>query len=227
LRGFTGQWGVVGLLCLVTYVLLRVVFDIPFAPTMIAVLILSIAGTLLFSPAREPLERPASQRGGDSAAPRRDEPFLLLPEDLVLNRGVSGFGAVPGESVGGRRFPRVPLEPGEQLVAAVSGGRAGGPLRASLGYITLTDRRLIFTGEHPLIDLAVVLPFLRNVRLLSLPYAEIESIRLQRRRNYGMLLGSMRPAVIIRTHAGREHTFWPNVFDLEAFVRRIEELRAR
>jgi hypothetical protein len=150
---------------------------------------------------------------------------MLTPEDMAERRGVSRFGAVSGASVGGGRFPSFALEPDEQLVVAVSGGRGGGPLRASLGYITLTDRRLIFTGEKPLIDLALLLPFLRKLRQLSLPYTSITGIRLQRRRNFGMLVGSMRPAVIIKTNEGREHTFWPNVFDLDAFVRRIEELR--
>ena len=56
-------------------------------------------------------------------------------------------------------------------------------------------------------------------------YSAIESVQLAKRYNLGMVLGSMRPAVVIRTKSGLEHVFWPNVFDLDAFVLSLRALQ--
>jgi hypothetical protein len=192
------------------------------------VVLLSMVGSVLLANG-EARSRPDATPGssGRDAAPvvERGEPFLLTESDLAAGRGVSGFTATSGAGVGGGRFPRVELAANERVNVSVSGGRAGGPLHASLGYITLTDQRLIFTGEKPLLDPLFFIPGRSRLRELSLPYASIETIRLAKRLNLGMLLGSLRPAIVIETRDGIEYVFWPNVFSLLGFIDRIEDLR--
>ncbi len=217
-RGPSWPWFINGAVCIAAFFILRLVFDIPFWITAIAVVTLSIIGSLLLTTASTPAP-PEVGQAGDTAAPRA-EPFLLTEADLLEGKAVSGFTVVPGKSVGGGRFPSIPLLVGEHIIMSVSGGHGGGFLRASLGYITLTDRRLIFTGEKPLFDLFAFLPN-ANLRELTLPYLDIEGVALQRRLNLGMQLGSLRPAVIVQTIDLRQHVFWPNVFDLDAFAARL------
>ena len=160
--GLGGQWLLTGAISLIVFFLLRVVFDIPFWVSAITVVILSMVGSVLLASGGAPAgQLPVDHGPVDSNSPprvERTEPFLLTEADLAAGKGVSGFIAVSGKSVGGGRFPEVVLEPTERVRFAVSGGRAGSFLRASLGYITLTDRRLIFTGEKPLFDLLFFLP---------------------------------------------------------------------
>jgi hypothetical protein len=224
-----GGWLQIGGIALVVFFVLRVGFDIPFWVVAITVVVLSMVGSILLRPADVPVT-PVSHdpTAVDPAAPPqvvRGEPFVLSEDDLAAGRGVSGFMATSGQGVGGGRFPLIELELSERVVLAVSGGRGSSFVRASLGYITLTDRRLIFTGERPLFDLLFFLPGRANLRQLSLPYRGIEDLRLAKRFNFGMLLGSLRPAVVIRTRDRQEHVFWPNVFNLLAFIDRIEDLR--
>jgi len=229
-RGGLGkQWLLTGAISLAVFLALRVAFDIPFWVSAITVVILSMIGSVLLGSAAEsPLASSKDPGLVDPVAPSnvaRSEPFVLTEDDLAAGKGVSGFMAVSSQSVGGGRFPEVVLEPAERVSFAVSGGRAGSFLRASLGYITLTDRRLIFTGEKPLFDLLFFLPGRNRLREVSLAYTAIEDIRLAKRFNLGMLLASLRPAVVVRTRDRQEHAFWPNVVNLLAFIDRIEELK--
>ena len=219
-RGPSWPWLLIGSACIIAFFVMRVAFDISFLVTAVTVVVLSIIGSLLLTTASAPSPPPADS-AGDKDAPRA-EPFVLTEADLLAGKAVSGFTVAPGQSIGGGRFPRLALLLGESVLLAVSGGHGGSFLRASLGYLVLTDRRLIFAGERPVFDILAFLPFRTNLRELSLPYAGIDGVDLQRRLNLGMQLASFRPALVIRTTELTEHIFWPNVFDLEAFAARIK-----
>jgi len=218
-RGPSWPWFLIGAACIVAFFVMRIAFDISFWVTAVTVFVLSIIGSLLLTTAAAP-SSPAADSVGEQAP--RAEPFLLTEADLLAGKAVSGFTVVPGQSIGGGRFPRMPLLSGENVLLAVSGGHGGSFLRASLGYLVLTDRRLIFAGERPVFDTLAFLPFRTNLRELSLPFAIIDGVELHRRLNLGMQLASFRPALVIRTTELTEHVFWPNVFDLAAFAARIE-----
>jgi hypothetical protein len=184
-----------------------------------AVTVCAVDHAVLLTTAAAP-SPPAADSVGEQSP--RAEPFLLTEADLLAGKAVSGFTVVPGQSIGGGRFPRMPLLSGENVLLAVSGGHGGSFLRASLGYLVLTDRRLVFAGEKPLLDTLAFLPFRANLRELSLPFAIIDGVELQRRLNLSMQFASFRPALVIRTTELTQHVFWPNVFDLAAFAARIE-----
>ena len=219
-RGPSWPWLLIGAACIAAFFVMRVAFDISFLVTAVTVVVLSIIGSLLLTTGAAP-PSPAAESVGEQAAPRA-EPFLLTEADLLAGKAVSGFTVVPGQSIGGGRFPRMPLLLEESVLLAVSGGHGGSFLRASLGYLVLTDRRLVFAGEKPVFDVLAFLPFRTNLREVSLPYAMIEGVHLQRRLNLGMQLASFRPALVVHTNDLTHHVFWPNVFDLEAFAARIE-----
>ena len=107
------------------------------------------------------------------------------------------------------------LEPAEDVIVSITSFYARSAWYAIPGYLTLTNARLVFTGERFLL-------FVRTPAFI--PYREIGAVSLEKRLHLGVFIGSLAPAIVVKT-ARQEHVFWPAVLDKRGLVARIEKLR--
>jgi hypothetical protein len=130
--------------------------------------------------------------------------FSLATFSPSLGLGMNGFRAKSGGNVGGGSYREIQLETDELVIEAETGGYGTSPHNSGSGYITLTDRRIIFTGYKR--------PWLYKeyfaLGTVSIPYSEIETWRLEKRHAYS-IVSFFRSALVLTAKNGKEHTFWP------------------
>jgi hypothetical protein len=100
-------------------------------------------------------------------SPSNQAPWLLTGDEQL---GLWRFRAVSGRFAGDGMFPRILLEPDEVLEQSVWGTLYRRPWSYILGYLCLTDRRLLISGRS----------FLFRQRSLSLPFSAITSLSVKR-----------------------------------------------
>ncbi|MGE0686867.1 MAG: hypothetical protein AB7P33_09000 [Dehalococcoidia bacterium] len=122
-----------------------------------------------------------------------------------------GFKAVSGSQAGGGLYHKVELSPGERVIRSTLA--FGKSWHSRSGYLTLTTDRLIFVGSR--------LNLGRGTEIIDL--ASIRSVDLARRFSPSAPLWFAQKAFVIETHDGKQHVFWPNLIQKEAFR---EEIRA-
>jgi hypothetical protein len=129
----------------------------------------------------------------------------------------------------------VRLEEDENVILAVSSGRAFARYLVQFGYLTLTSRRIIFTGPRTFTP-----PFLKWLSLVqeshTMELAEVRRCRLEDTSN--PLISFLRlsakvsggiwnpkQAVVIESEGGRRERYWPRMLNPEGLADRIEEAR--
>ena len=130
-----------------------------------------------------------------------------------VRRGSWWFRAIPGRSVGGGPYARFSLEPNERVLRFIHCGHAPGRFATSLGYLTLTSSRLLFTGHRGFF----------SPNLVSLPYSELQRVAVARHRHLLLFVAGYGDSVSVRTNKGKEHFFWPTC-DAESLANDIETL---
>jgi hypothetical protein len=150
------------------------------------------------------------------ARQRGEDPLAGMTWNARRGTGLWGFKVRNGRDVGGGLYATIKLEAGEGVDLATSSMQANGRLRADSGYLILTNRRVLFTGQR--------IPPLKG-RTILLPFPEIGAVTVAKRHNVGAFLGSLSDAVVISKLEGKEYIFWPSLIDKTALVGRIEEKR--
>jgi hypothetical protein len=149
---------------------------------------LAIAFGTYFGISIRPVGRKAIESGQD--------PLVAFQVALA---SLWGFEVKPGKRVGGGMYTVVNLDPGEAVIGSVFAFYARGPFRWGSGQVSLTSRRLIFSGS--MLDIL-------GHRRAEISYDDIESVKNGFRPQIIAFPLSVLPAIIIRTRDGKTHAFW-------------------
>jgi hypothetical protein len=136
---------------------------------------------------------------------------------LMGSLGPLQFRADSGVAVGGGAFTRAPLEPDEDVVSVSAGSSRKGWRPLTYGFLTLTDRRLIYTPLRWPIS-----PIERGPHIFGL--AEIESVAVERHFKPDFV-PPMAEALVVRAAGGRSRLFF--VLNVMAWRKAIEEQKRR
>jgi len=135
---------------------------------------------------------------------------------LLGSLGPLQFRADAGVAVGGGAFARAALDPDEQVISVSAGSSRHGWLPLSYGFLTLTDRRLIYTPfRWP------VSPLERGA--VSINLREIESLAVETHFKPDFV-PPRAEALVVRTGRGGTRLFF--VLNVAAWRKAVEEQQA-
>lgn len=134
---------------------------------------------------------------------------------LMASLGPWQFRAESGVSVGGGAFAAAPLETDEEVVSVAAGSSRQGWRPLTYGFLTLTNRRLIYTPFRWPISLIE-----RGARIFSL--AEIESVAIEPHFKPDFV-PPIADALVVRA-AGRSRLFF--VLNVLSWRKAVEEQKA-
>jgi len=149
------------------------------------------------------------------SAPRERKRHTALGP-LMTSLGPWQFRAEPGVAVGGGAFATVPLEPGEEIISIAAGSSRKGWRPLTYGFLTLTDRRLIYTPFRWPIS-----PLERGPNIYTL--AEIESVAVESHFKPDFV-PPVADAMVVRGAGGRERLFF--VLNVKSWCKAVEDQRA-
>jgi hypothetical protein len=134
---------------------------------------------------------------------------------MAGRRKFSGFDAKSGDHVGGGSLARENLSVDEQVADWVQCAHSKNLWHLRAGYLVVTNRRLIYTPNHP--------PLLGKEGATSIDRDRITELYWESRRRWFFLDSLTNPALVVRTVEEEEHTFWPalNADEREAFEETI------
>jgi hypothetical protein len=135
---------------------------------------------------------------------------------LMGSLGRGQFRADAGGAVGGGAFARAALDPEEQVISVSAGSSRHGWLPLSYGFLTLTDRRLIYTPFRWPIS-----PLERGA--VSINLRDIESVAVETHFKPDFV-PPRAEALVIRTGRRGKRLFF--VLNVVAWGKAVEEQRA-